>query len=53
MIFYKYNFLEKIEFNFKGIVHPKMKIMSLSTHPHVVSKPQDFPSSSEHKLKYF
>ncbi len=30
-----------------------MKILSLSTHPHVVSKPQDLRSSSEHKLRYF
>ncbi len=25
----------------KGIVHPKMKILSLITHPHVVPNPQD------------
>ncbi len=25
----------------KGIVHPKIKIMSLSTHPHVVLNLQD------------
>jgi len=24
---------------FKGLVHPKMKIMSFITHPHVVSNP--------------
>ncbi len=24
---------------FKGIVHPKMKILSLITHPHVVPNP--------------
>ncbi len=29
--------------NFKGIVHPKMKILSLITHPHVVeNKNNDF-----------
>ncbi len=37
-----------------GTVHPKMKIMSLITHPHVVPIPnlQDIRSSSEHKCKY-
>ncbi len=30
-----------------------MKMMSLITHPHVVSNPQDLRSSSEHKLRYF
>ncbi len=38
---------------FKGIVHPKIKILSLITHPHVVPNLQDLHSSSEHKLKYF
>ncbi len=39
---------------FKGIVHSKMKTLSLITHPHVIPKPsfQDLCSSSEHKLKY-
>ncbi len=35
---------------FKEIVHPKMKILSLSTHPHVVP---NLRSSSEHKLRCF
>ncbi len=35
---------------FKGIVHPKMKTLSLITHPHVV---QVLHSCSEHKLRYF
>ncbi len=35
---------------FKGIVHPKMKILSLSTHAHVVP---NICSSSEHKWRYF
>ncbi len=26
-------------FQVKGLVHPKMKILSLITHPHVVSNP--------------
>jgi len=34
-------------------VHPKMKILSVFTHPHVVSTPLDLRSSSEHKLRYF
>ncbi len=37
----------------KGIVHPKMKILSLITHPHVVPNLKDLCSSSEHKLRYF
>ncbi len=37
----------------KGIVHPKMKILSLITHRHVFPNPQDLRSSSEHKLTYF
>ncbi len=37
----------------KGIVNPKMKILSLITHPHVVPNPLDFHSSSKHKLRYF
>ncbi len=38
---------------FKGLVHPKMKMMSLITHPHVVPTPRDLRSSSEHKLRFF
>ncbi len=37
---------------FKGLVHPKMKILSLITHPCVVPNPWDH-SASEHKLRYF
>ncbi len=37
----------------KGIVRPKMKILSLITHPHVIPNPQDLHSSSDHKLRYF
>jgi len=34
----------------KQLVHPKKKILSLITHPHVIPNPQ---SSSEHNLRYF
>ncbi len=57
--FYIYRYLNNIameETNWnqlKGIVHPKMKILSLITHPHVVPNPLDLRSSSEHKLRYF
>ncbi len=37
----------------KVIVHSKMKILSLITHPHVVPNPLDLRSSSEHKLRSF
>ncbi len=36
----------------KEMVHPKMKILSLITRPHVVPNPQDLHSYSEHKLRY-
>jgi len=38
--------LAKVNYYFKGLVHPKMKILSLITHPHVVP---DLHSPSEHK----
>jgi len=34
----------------KGLVHPKMKILSVFTHPHVV--PNVFICSAEHKGRY-
>jgi len=34
---------------FKGIVHPKMKMKSLITHPHGVPTPKGLRSSSQHK----
>ncbi len=37
-------------FQFKGIVHPKMKVLSLITHPHVVPNLRSF---LEHKVRYF
>ncbi len=38
---------------FEEIVHPKMKIPSLITHPHAVPNLEDLCSSSEHKLNIF
>ncbi len=37
----------------KGLVHPKINILSLIIHPHVVSNPWDLRSSSEQKKWYF
>jgi len=37
---------------FKGLVHPKMKIMSVCTHPHVVPNLYVFICSAEHKGRY-
>jgi len=37
---------------FKGLVHPKMKILSVFTHPHVVPNPYVFICSAEHKGRY-
>jgi len=36
----------------KGLVHPKMKILSLFTHPHVVPNLYVFICSAEHKGRY-
>ncbi len=38
---------------FKGIVHPKMKMLSSFTHPHVISNLYEFLSYVEHKRRYF
>jgi len=38
---------------FKGILHPKMKILSSFTHPQVVANLYEFLSSAEHKGRYF
>jgi len=38
---------------FKGILHPKMKILSSFTRPQVVANPYEFLSSAEHKGRYF
>ncbi len=37
----------------KGLVHPKINILSLIIHPHVVSNPWDLRSSSEQKKKWY
>ncbi len=37
----------------KGIVHPKMNILSSFTHPHVVLNLYEFLSYVEHKRRYF
>ncbi len=37
----------------KGIVHPKMKILSSFTHPQVVPNLFEFLCSAEHKGRYF
>ncbi len=37
----------------KVIVHPKIKILSLMTCPHIIPNLQDLRSSSLHKLRYF
>jgi len=36
----------------KGIVHPKMKMLSSFTHPQVVPNPHAFILSAEHKRVY-
>jgi len=36
----------------KGLVHPKMKILSVFTHPHVVTNFYVFICSAEHKGRY-
>jgi len=37
----------------KGIVHPKMKILSLFPHPHVVPNLYECLCSVEHRGRYF
>ncbi len=37
----------------KVIVHPKMKILALFTHPQVVPNLYEFLSHAEHKRRYF
>ncbi len=51
-VFYDSYAFTGIDEIFKGIVPQKRKILSLITHPHVVSNPLDLHSSSEHKLRY-
>ncbi len=42
----------KVEINIKGIVHPKMKIVSSFTHPQVVPNLYECLCSAEHKGRY-
>jgi len=37
---------------FKGLVHPKMKILSVFTHPHFVPNLYVFICFAEHKGRY-
>jgi len=46
------NVLVHFGINIKGLVHPKMKILSVFTHPHVVSTLYVFICSAEHKGRY-
>jgi len=39
-------------FEIKGLVHPKIKILSVFTHPHVVPNLYLFICSAEHKGRY-
>jgi len=41
------------EWSFKGILHPKMTILSWLTHPRVDASLYEFLSSDEHKRRYF
>jgi len=43
---------KKKQLNIKGLVHPKMKFLSVFTHPHVVPKLYVFICSAEHKGRY-
>jgi len=40
------------EAHFKGLVHPKMQILSVFTHPHVVPNLYVFICSAKHKGRY-
>jgi len=42
-----------IEKVFKGILQPKIKILSSFSHPQVVANLYEFLSSAEHKGRYF
>ncbi len=49
-------FITSIEINIKmskGIAHPKMKMLSSFTHPHVIPNLYKFLSYVEHKRRYF
>ncbi len=44
---------KNIKIEVKGIVQPKMKIVSSFTHPHVVPNLYEFLFYVEHKRRYF
>jgi len=46
-------FILMLHSTFKGILPPKMKILSLFTDPQVVANLYEFLSSAEHKGRYF
>ncbi len=52
LLYYFYNYLFFIFFALKGIVHPKMKILSSFTHPQVVPNLYECLCSAEHKGRY-
>ncbi len=43
--------LKPVKPHFKWLLYPKMKMLSLITHPHVVPNPWKLCSSSEHNLR--
>ncbi len=51
-LYYFYNYFIFIFFALKGIVHPKMKILSSFTHPQVVPNLYECVCSAEHKGRY-
>ncbi len=44
---------KKINVKIKDIVHPKMKLLTSFTYPHVVPNLYEVPSYVEHKSRYF
>ncbi len=49
---YFFNINNLFKFYVKGIVHPKMKIVSSFTHPQVVPNLYEWLCSAEHKGRY-
>ncbi len=45
--------ISQCEKGLKGIVHPKMKILSSFTHPQVVPNLYEYLCSAEYKGRYF
>ncbi len=48
-----YTNTSKQEFEIKGLLHPKMKILSLITYPQVFPNLKKLCSTSENNLRYF